>query len=295
VQAEPQRTLGNTNVSVGNPWLFFGVTYAITWSFLLFAIVAGVNFQTVEGVVVQLLGLVGPSAAGVGFVYLVYDERGRADFWHRITQARRIGRRWFLVILLLPVVVTVAAGLADTLLGGPGAVWGDAVQAFAGDPLAILPALFFASLPPLLEELGWRGYALDRLQMNRSAVTASLLLGVVWAGWHLPLFFIEGSFQREAIGFATPGFWLFMIGIVALSVAFTWVYNHTSRSILGIILLHGWVNFTAETIEVADLFYYGHWVLLAVILTAVWGAETLTNADEVPRPPVGPDVDRGRN
>lgn len=49
---------------------------------------------------------------------------------------------------------------------------------------------------------------------------------------------------------------LFVIGTVALSVALTWVYNHTSRNILGIVLLHGWVNFTAETIEVADVSYH---------------------------------------
>jgi hypothetical protein len=83
-----------------------------------------------------------------------------------------------------------------------------------------------------------------------------------------------------------------MIGIVALSVAFTWVYNHTSRSITAIILFHGWVNFVSESVAVGDLFYYAHWVLLAVLLTAVWGPKTLTNADEVPRPPGNTDVRR---
>ncbi|HKJ59865.1 MAG TPA: CPBP family intramembrane glutamic endopeptidase, partial [Halobacteriales archaeon] len=142
-----------------------------------------------------------------------------------------------------------------SLLGGPGITWGEVIQETSVNPLAILPALFIATLPPILEELGWRGYALDRLQMDWSALSASLILGVVWAGWHLPLFFIEGSFHKEVVGFATAGFWLFMIGIVALSVIFTWVYNHISRSILGIIILHGWVNFVSATIEVADEFY----------------------------------------
>ena len=102
---------------------------------------------------------------------------------------------------------------------------------------------------------------------------------------HLPLFFVGGSFQAESVGFGTLGFWPFMIGIVALSVAFTWVYNNTSRSIVAICLLNGWVDFVAETIEVGAEFHYAHWVLLAVILTAVWGATTLTNAEDVPRPP----------
>ncbi|SIS13857.1 CPBP family intramembrane glutamic endopeptidase [Natronorubrum thiooxidans] len=286
------RPIWNTSVSAGNPWLFFAVTFAITWGFWLTAIILGVSFDSAAGLVLLLIGLVGPGVAGIGFVYLVYDDRGRADFWDRLKQVHRIGVRWFLVILLLPVVVTVTAAIVSLLLGGSGASWGEGVQEFGVNPLAILPALFFATLPPILEELGWRGYALDRLQMNWSALSASVLLGVVWAVWHLPLFFIEGSFQREEVGFATPGFWLFMIGIVALSVIFTWVYNHTSRSILGIILLHGWINFVSETIEVGDVFYYVHWMLLAVILTAIWGAATLTNTEAVPHPPLGSDHDR---
>ena len=266
--------------------MFFGATFAITWGCWLSAIGLGVSFDTALGAVLLLVGLVGPGAAGVGLTYAVYDERGRTDFWNRVRQVRRIGLRWFLVILTVPVVVTVVAAILDSLLAGPGVALGEGVQEFSVNPLAMLPALFFATLPPILEELGWRGYVLDRLQLGRSALTASLLLGIVWAVWHLPLFFIAGSFQREVVGFATTGFWLFMVGIVALSVIFTWVYNHTSRSVLGIVLLHGWVNFVSETVEVADQFYDPVWVLLAVLVVIIWGAKTLTNGDDVPRMPL---------
>ncbi|WP_440989134.1 CPBP family intramembrane glutamic endopeptidase [Haloarchaeobius baliensis] len=278
------------STSVGNPWLFFATTYAITWAFWLAAIALGVRFDSAVGLVLLLVGLTGPGAAGIGFVYLVYDEEGRVDFWNRLGQVRRIGVRWFLIILLLPVAVTIVAAAVERLFGGPGVTLGAGVREFGVNPLAILPSLFFATLPPLLEELGWRGYALDRLQLNWSALSASLILGVVWAVWHLPLFFVEGSFQAESVGFGTTGFWLFMTGIVALSVAITWVYNNTARSILAIILLHGWVNFVSEMVEVADVFYYGHWVLLAVLLTSIWGAKTLTTAGELPRPPRNTDT-----
>jgi membrane protease YdiL (CAAX protease family) len=279
-------TIGSTSIAAGNPWVFFVVTYAITWGFWLSAIALGVSFDTALGVVLLLVGLAGPAAAGIGFTYLVYDNRGRTDFWNRLIQVRRIGLRWFFVILLIPVGVTIVAAIADSLLGGPGVVFGEALQQVGETPLGILPALFISTLPPLLEELGWRGYALDRLQMDRSALGAGILLGLVWAAWHLPLFFIRGSFHYEVVGFLTVGFWLFNIGVVALSVVFTWVYNHTARSILGIIVLHGWVNFVSDTIEVADQFYYPVWVLLAVLLVIRWGAKTLTNADDVPRPPL---------
>ncbi|WP_255196878.1 CPBP family intramembrane glutamic endopeptidase [Halorarius litoreus] len=232
-----------------------------------------------------LVGLAVPGVTGIAFVYLVYDERGRSDFWNRVRNPRRVGLRWLVVILLVPFGVGVLAGVVDLLLGGPGPSWGEGVTQFGVNPLAILPALFFATLPPILEELGWRGYALDRLQLKVSALSASLILGVVWALWHLPLFFIEGSFQHDAVGFATTGFWLVMTGIVVLSVAFTWIYNNTERSILGIIVLHGWVNFTAEVIVVPDPAYYGLWFVLAGVIVAIWGRKTLTAAPEVPHPP----------
>lgn len=289
MQGVEGRTIGNTSISAGNPWLFFAVTFAITWGFWGAAIAFDVSFDTAFGAVLLLVGLAGPAAAGIGFAYLVYGEQGRADFWNRIIQVRRIGILWFLVILAVPVGVTLVAAAVDILLEGPGIVWGEAVQDF---PFALLPTLFISTLPPLLEEAGWRGYALDRLQMDWTALSASLLLGVVWAVWHLPLFFIRGSFHYEVVGFLTVGFWLFNIGVVALSVIFTWIYNHTARSTLAIIILHGWVNFVSDTVEIADEFYYPIWVLLAILVTVVWGAKTLTNADEVPSPPVNAERDR---
>lgn len=281
-------TIGNTSISVGNPWLFFGVTFAITWGFWLVAIALDVRFDSAAGLLLLLLGLVVPGAAGIGFVYLVYDESGRTDFWDRITQVRRISARWFLVILLLsPIVVSVAA-LADLALGGTSVSLGEWLYEVGTNPIAFLPTLFFATLPPLLEELGWRGYALDRLQLNRSALVSGLILGVIWSIWHLPLFFIEGSYQHDMVGFGTLEFWMFMIGIVPLSVAFTWVYNNTARSILAVILLHGWTNFTVQTIELtgrSEVFHIGLWFVVVALLTVIWGAKTLTKGDEMPPSP----------
>jgi len=271
--------------TIGSGWVYLAVTVAGTWAFWLPAIALGVRFDSAVGLVLLLVGLTVPGVLGIVFVYLNYDKRGRTDFWNRVTQPRRFGTRWLAVILLVPLGIAVLAGVVDLLLGGTGPSWGEGVTEFGINPLAILPALFFATLPPILEELGWRGYALDRLQLRWSAFGATMILGVVWALWHLPLFFIEGSYQHDAVGFATTEFWLFMTGIVALSFAFTWIYNNTERSILGIIILHGWVNFTAEIIVVPDLAYYALWFVFAGLTVAIWGTQTMTNADEIPHPP----------
>lgn len=277
---------GDSSDRLGQWWVYLVVALGGTWIFWLAAIVLGVSFDSAMGLVLLLVGLAVPGVTGILFVYLVYDERGRTDFWNRVIQVRRFGLRWLFVILLVPLGVSVLAGVIDLLLGGTGPVWGEGVTEFGVNPLAIVPALFFATLPPILEELGWRGYALDRLQLKWSALSASVVLGVVWAIWHLPLFFIEGSYQHESVGYGTTEFWLFMAGIVALSPVFTWIFNNTERSILGIIILHGWVNFTAEIIVVPEIIYYPLWFVLTGVIVAIWGAKTMTEADEVPRPPL---------
>lgn len=129
---------------------------------------------------------------------------------------------------------------------------------------------------------------LDRLQLTRSALVASLILGVVWSVWHLPLFFIEGSYQHDMVGFGTLEFWMFMIGIVPLSVVFTWVYNNTARSILAVILLHGWTNFTVQTIELtgrSEVFHIALWFVVIALITAFWGAKALRKDGDIPHPP----------
>ncbi|WP_225317732.1 MULTISPECIES: CPBP family intramembrane glutamic endopeptidase [Haloferax] len=251
------------------------------------AIALGISFESATGLVLLLAGLAGPGIAGIGFTYLVYGEEGRRDFWRRLTDVSRIGVKWFLVILFLPLAINLVGAVADILLGGTGATWSEGVRGFAVSPLAILPAIFFATLPPFVEELGWRGYVLDRLQLRWNALTASVILGIVWAVWHLPLFFVDGTYQ-SGLGVGTLEFWTFMVGVVGLSGAFSWVFNNTTRSTLAIIILHGMVNFTGEIIAVtprADAIATVSWVGLVVVLALVWGAKTMTSADEVPRPP----------
>ena len=274
-------------IPTSSPWLFFGVTFAFTWTFWLAALALGYSMDSAGGLLLLLAGLAGPGVAGVGFTYLVYGERGRRDYWRRLVDVGRIGLRWGVVIVLLAPAVNVLAALLDVLAGGTGARWSAGVAGFAADPLALLPAVFFATLPPFVEELGWRGYVLDRLQLRHSALTASVLLGVVWSVWHLPLFFVAGSYQH-GLGVGTLEFWLFLVGVVPLSVALSWLYNNTARSTLAVVLLHGMVNFTGELVHVtprADAIAVLVWALLAVAIAVRWGPASLAGSAAPPRPP----------
>ncbi len=265
-----------TKAILKNPWVYVLATFAWTWSFWGVGIMRGLGMESAEGGIIGLIGVTGPMITGIGFTYLTKDKADRSDYWKRIVDFKRIPAKWYLVIFLFVPILNILAAMIDIIAGGNGATWGEAAQNVLSDPLSIIPSILFASLIPFIEELGWRGYALDRFQESKSALTSSLILGVVWSLWHLPLFFVQGSYQ-ESLGIGTLAFWLFVIGIIPLNLPFTWIYNNTGRSTLAVILFHSMVNFTGELIalsERADTISIGLWFVAAIGIAVIWGAKT---------------------
>jgi membrane protease YdiL (CAAX protease family) len=86
------------------------------------------------------------------------------------------------------------------------------------------------------EEIGWRGYALPKLQSGYSALVSSVILGGIWVLWHLPLFFNPTS------GYSNTPFWAFLIFILPVSILITWIFNSTGGSTLMIMILHAMLN-----------------------------------------------------
>ena len=124
---------------------------------------------------------------------------------------------------------------------------------------------------------------LDRLHAKWSALVSTLILGTVWSLWHLPLFFIEGTYQAN-LGVGTLEFWVFMIGVIALSFAFTWIYSNTRRSTLAVVVFHAMVNFTGEVIAIterADVISIVLWFVAAVGIVALWGPKTFTHEEAI--------------
>ncbi|TYL35822.1 CPBP family intramembrane metalloprotease domain-containing protein, partial [Natronococcus pandeyae] len=191
---------------------------------------------------------------------------------------RRIGLRWYAVILLLFPALNGLALLLGTLAGDSVPAFERAAE-FAADPVSLLPyAVFMVIFGPLPEELGWRGYALDGLQARWNALEASLILGFFWAIWHVPMFFMVGTYQAE-LGVLTLTFWEFMIGATITSVLYTWIYNHTGRSILGAILFHFSGNVSGELVPhgpTGRLLPAVLTLLVVVVVISVYGPKTLT-------------------
>jgi uncharacterized protein len=180
----------------------------------------------------------------------------------------RVGWQWYLVVILGPAAFSVAVAGIYTLLGGS---WAEAAPpAILQGQLLFLP-LFLMILTltdGLGEELAWRGFALPRLLTHHNALVASLILGVLWALWHLPLVWTEGATMYQ------QPIWLFLMDIMATSVLFTWVFLHTRGSVLIAMLFHGATNLFIVSPDVAStgdlalpvLAMVAKWVLVGIVL-----------------------------
>ncbi len=262
-----------------NPWRFFIVALGISWFFWMWVILFGWNVFTFPAIIFGALGLFGPAFAEIILISRTRDKEQWRDYWQRVFDIRRIGKKWFWVILLtFPVLHTIAI-LLSVLTGSPSPGF-ETAKNLLSEPWRIFPfAIFILLFGPLPEELGWRGYALDGLQARYNAFVSSLILGVMWALWHFPLFFMKGTFQHDQLGLGTLNFFTFILGTVITSILFTWIYNNTNRSTLSAILLHFMINFSGECISPTEQARFYNLILVTVLSIAVvviWGPETLT-------------------
>jgi membrane protease YdiL (CAAX protease family) len=222
-----------------------------------------------------LLGGAGPFLAAVALTQLRETAATRRDFWIRVFDPRRLRWPWWLTALLIHPAIVALAFSVDTFLGGSL----PRLEPSARSVPAILSLLFFVFwFGPLPEEIGWRGFALDRLQHRMTALLASLTLGSVWALWHVPLFFVPGSFQ-ESLNPGSPRSVMFLASMVPLSVLMTWVYNNTDRSTLSAVLIHYSGNLCGALVAKSDrvaALELGFLSLAAILVTAGWGARRLT-------------------
>jgi len=180
----------------------------------------------------------------------------------------RVGWQWYVVVILGPAVFSLAVAGVYTLFGGS---WAEAAPpAILAGPLLLLP-LFLAILTltdGLGEELAWRGFALPRLLTRYNALVASVVLGVIWALWHLPLLWTQGN------GMFHLPVWLLLLDLTAKSILFTWVFLHTRGSVLIAMLFHGATNLFLVSPEVAStgdfqvavLAMVAKWVLVGIVL-----------------------------
>ncbi len=253
--------------AIRSPWLFFLIAIGFSWLFWVPAAFVNADIMNSPWGVLLYLGGVGPAVGGILLTYLDKDKARRREYWRRALDPRRIRGRWYLVVLFAYPLLTLAVLLPQIAHGQFPA--SDTLRDMLAQPLRLVPFVTFIFLfGPFPEELGWRGYALDGLQGRMSALASSLVLGAVWAVWHVPLFLMKGTYQYE-LGFGTAAFWCLMGSAVVISVFFTWVYNHNRRSTLSAMLFHFSLNLTGNLLEMSAAQETIRLAILVVLASAV--------------------------
>ncbi len=227
------------------PWAFLALSFGFTWLILLPGVLASLGWiaLSIPSVALIALGQFGPSLAA--FI-LAWRSEGKRGVWQLLKSAFhwKVGWRWLAAAFLLPPLLGAAAMGLNVLLGG-----NLPKLALLAQPLAIPFNFIFILLlqGPLPEEFGWRGYLLPRLQARLGLLPASLIVGVLWAVWHLPAWFMQGSYQS-----ALP-FWAFLICTTAFSVLMTWFYNHTNGSLFIALIVHTMINLSIALFPPVEL------------------------------------------
>lgn len=256
---------------------FFLFTFG--WSLVFWSLTVALGgIERFPGSILQYVGGAGPLVAALTLIHFFETPTVQRDFWSRTFDPRRMSWRWVLAALLIhPAILFVAIAL-DLALGGKLHIQ----AANLTDPGAVISLVISVFvLGPLPEEMGWRGVGYDRLQRQMNVLASSLLLGIAWAAWHIPLFLIEGTFQNR-LGFGSFRFWVFLASNVPLTILITWVYHHTKKSILSAVFVHFAGNMIgailAKTDRLALLELIGL-TLVALILVARSGGTLERGAD----------------
>lgn len=247
-------------------WRFFALAYGWSWGLWAVAAALGGSWTELPTAVPYLLGGIGPSLAALVLVVGRRDVDRAFRFLHRVVNLRQISPVWAAIIVGVAFAPSVLAVFTPVEIQAPAA---------RGEVGVGASLLAVAVLAALAEEVGWRGYALDALLENRTKLGASLLVGLAWTTWHLPLYAVTGTVQYESSLWSLD-FWCDMTTRLPLSVVFTWIYLNTGRSILSAIVLHALDNVASVVIDPVGVQSVVRLAITTGIATAValgWRAE----------------------
>lgn len=255
--------------------LFFILTFAISWAFW------SLPWLYQQGWINQLpnwwgLGSFGPSLAGIIIIGLLYGSSGLKRLFKRLIQFKA-SFKLYLVVAFLPIGILITTLALGKLLFNAQYDW-SLLPTVSGFSLLFIQVLILGG--PMNEELGWRGFALPKLQQSTSALTASLWIGSVWAIWHLPLF------MADIPGYTLMPFYLYWLNTLALAIIFTWLYNTGKGQLWLSVLLHtffntiNWLMLPLLPISIGSkiaVIYVATMLLVAIFIIIKFGKNSLSN------------------
>lgn len=238
------------------------LAYLLSWAAWLPPLLQDSVVRASVGWPTHLPGLLGPALAAVVVTALVDGRGGLRDLGRRAVRWR-VGRGWWLVVVATLALAVLA--LVPPLVGGDDPPTpGDFTRyTGVGDLTPVGVVLLVLLVNGFGEETGWRGFAVERLLPDHGLRWTALVVGLIWMGWHLPLFWILADFR--GFGFLVVGW---AVGLMAGSVVLTYLYRGSGHSILLVAAWHTAYNFTTATEATGAL--VGTVTSMLVILAAVW-------------------------
>jgi membrane protease YdiL (CAAX protease family) len=257
-----------------NPVLFFILTFLFSWGIWLPSILIGLGIKlpldaTAYTAVTVPIGAFAPLFAAIT---LVVRRHGWKEAWNFIRQAFdfKVKPLYLILAILIPLIITAAAHYLAPVLGFEVADTLFPKELPVSPFILVIPYFFLMMIiGGGQEEFGWRGYAQAPLQKRLGVIPASLLIGVIWGLWHLPLWIMPGD------GHATYPYIAFVIMTTSISVVYSWLYNAANQKLIVVIFFHAMSNTAAPLLpflhtragvpETAYWVYAGVNVLAALI------------------------------
>jgi membrane protease YdiL (CAAX protease family) len=218
---------------------FFLLTYLVSWTVWIAATYVGggtaappFRLAVITGLAL-LLGTLAPSLVALALTAQAEGRAGVLALLRKIVPSPSVGVSWYVFAVSYFAAIKLGVALVHRLVRG---AW----PAFGQTPWYIMAVAMVISTPVQAgEEIGWRGYALPLLAGETGLAGASIVLGMIWACWHLPFFLIPGS---DNYGQSFP---VYLLAVTAISVAMAWLYWRSNGSLLLTMLMHAAINNTA--------------------------------------------------
>jgi hypothetical protein len=247
--------------------IFFALTFVLSWLFWPFMLLNPDSSPLVP---------FGPLLAAVAVAALAGGRRQVLELLRQLTHWR-VHAIWYVIALGTPLVLIGLAG-AITITAGAPAPGPEAFADWAALPFTLLSTMVIVGL---FEEVGWRGFALPRLQRTHSALWSALVIGGIWVAWHLPELVSDPTGQRPALPF--------LVALLGQSVILAWLYNSTGGSLPIVIIFHAGFNTYGRYLLpefIGEYYLTMSWsiaimyVIAAAAVTLHAGAERLTTHAE---------------
>jgi membrane protease YdiL (CAAX protease family) len=215
-----------------------GITFSNERNFLLFIELFSGKLEIRVAMALLIVSFaMGPAVAALVTTYVTEGGSGIKPLFNK-TIKYKVNLKWYLVVFAVPVLLNMASffiGLIPT---------GFTIPEYKPllPPVYFLPFFFYLVIfTGFSEEIGWRGYALEKLQEKYTAYRSSWILGVLWGAWHIPFMLYLNTVNNIPLAGSIIMIIGLLLGTVGWTIVNTWIYNNT-KSVFIIAILHGWGN-----------------------------------------------------